>query len=89
MFAYPRSILKLKGDRAFGVAGPTQKLKFFVVITFSDYETLRTTGVILAVVMFVSGILIFTEKLCKQLSLSRTISSISESRNKIVCDFFA
>ncbi|NP_001188355.1 FXYD domain containing ion transport regulator 7 isoform 2 [Danio rerio] len=30
-----------------------------------DYETLRTTGVILAVVMFVSGILIALSKKCK------------------------
>ncbi|KAF4088568.1 hypothetical protein AMELA_G00084330 [Ameiurus melas] len=30
-----------------------------------DYELLRTTGVILAVVMFVSGILIALSKKCK------------------------
>ncbi|XP_042596900.1 sodium/potassium-transporting ATPase subunit gamma-like isoform X6 [Cyprinus carpio] len=37
-----------------------------------DYETLRTTGVILAVVMFVSGILI---ALSKKLKCSKSKSS--------------
>lgn len=32
------------------------------VLSFVDYETLRTTGVILAVIMFVSGILIALSK---------------------------
>lgn len=33
-------------------------VKYHVVLSCVDYETLRTTGVILAVIMFVSGILI-------------------------------
>lgn len=33
-----------------------------MVLSFVDYETLRTTGVILAVIMFVSGILIALSK---------------------------
>ncbi|KAI7807066.1 FXYD domain containing ion transport regulator 7-like, partial [Triplophysa rosa] len=32
---------------------------------YYDYETLRTTGVILGVVMFVAGILIALSKKCK------------------------
>ncbi|XP_067304839.1 FXYD domain containing ion transport regulator 7 isoform X2 [Pseudorasbora parva] len=41
-----------------------------------DYETLRTTGVILAVIMFVSGILIALSKKCK---CSKSKSSPVES----------
>lgn len=33
-----------------------------MILSFVDYETLRTTGVILAVIMFVSGILIALSK---------------------------
>lgn len=36
--------------------------KSLVILFPPDYETLRTTGVILAVVMFVSGILIALSK---------------------------
>ncbi|XP_073728204.1 FXYD domain containing ion transport regulator 6 like isoform X6 [Misgurnus anguillicaudatus] len=37
-----------------------------------DYETLRTTGVILAVVMFVAGILIALSKKCKCCKASKS-----------------
>ena len=42
------------------------------VLSFVDYETLRTTGVILAVIMFVSGILIALSKfLVHNISIQR------------------
>lgn len=37
-------------------------VKLHMVLSFVDYETLRTTGVILAVIMFVAGILIALSK---------------------------
>uniref|UniRef100_A0A665VTI4 FXYD domain-containing ion transport regulator n=1 Tax=Echeneis naucrates TaxID=173247 RepID=A0A665VTI4_ECHNA len=47
-----------------------------------DYETLRTTGVILAVVMFVSGILIALSKYRLSFAYQRKIEGLSIKHKK-------
>uniref|UniRef100_A0A4W5M6E9 FXYD domain-containing ion transport regulator n=1 Tax=Hucho hucho TaxID=62062 RepID=A0A4W5M6E9_9TELE len=52
--------------------------RFFFVV--SDYETLRTTGVIIGVILFVSGILI---ALSKKLTCSKSSSNSNTAGTQI------